>query len=39
VALVASEERGEVSIAIGGRLTAALDEVRLRRVLKRAWEK
>jgi uncharacterized protein (TIGR00159 family) len=39
VAVVVSEERGEVSVAIGGRLTAALDEVRLRRVLKRAWEK
>lgn len=39
VAVVVSEERGEISVAIGGRLTAALDEVRLKRVLKRAWEK
>ncbi len=39
VAVVVSEERGEISIAIGGRLTAALDEVRLKRVLKKAWEK
>lgn len=39
VAIVVSEERGEVSVAIGGKLTAALDEVRLKRVLKRTWEK
>ena len=39
VAVVVSEERGEVTVAIGGRLTAALDEVRLKRVLRRAWEK
>lgn len=39
VAVVVSEERGEISIAVGGRLTAALDEVRLKRVLKRAWER
>ncbi|MBU1001671.1 MAG: diadenylate cyclase CdaA [Proteobacteria bacterium] len=39
VAVVVSEERGEISVAIGGRLTAPLDEVRLKRVLRRAWEK
>lgn len=39
VAVVVSEERGEISVAVGGRLTAALDEVRLKRVLKKAWEK
>ncbi|BBD07000.1 diadenylate cyclase CdaA [Desulfovibrio ferrophilus] len=39
IAVVVSEERGEISVAIGGRLTAALDEVRLKRVLRRAWEK
>lgn len=35
VTIVVSEERGEVSVAINGKLTAPLDEVRLRRVLKR----
>lgn len=39
VAVVVSEERGEISVAIGGRLTGALDEVRLKRVLRRAWAK
>ncbi|WP_461209257.1 diadenylate cyclase CdaA [Desulfocurvus sp. DL9XJH121] len=39
VAVVVSEERGEITVAIGGRLTAALDGVRLKRVLRRAWEK
>ncbi len=39
VAVVVSEERGQISVAVGGKLTAALDEVRLKRVLKRAWEK
>lgn len=39
VAVVVSEERGEITVAIGGRLTASLDEVRLKRVLRRAWEK
>ncbi len=38
VAVVVSEERGAVSLAIGGKLTASLDEVRLRRVLKNALE-
>lgn len=39
VAVVVSEERGEISLAVGGRLTASLDEVRLKRVLKRVWNK
>ena len=39
LALVVSEERGEISAAVAGRLTAALDEVRLKRVLKRIWER
>jgi len=39
VAVVVSEERGQISVAIGGKLTGALDEVRLKRVLRRAWEK
>lgn len=33
VAVVVSEERGDISVAIGGRLTTSLDEVRLKRVL------
>jgi uncharacterized protein (TIGR00159 family) len=33
VAIIVSEERGSVSVAIGGRLTTTLDEVRLKRVL------
>lgn len=39
VAVVVSEERGAVSVAVNGKLTASLDEVRLKRVLMRAWEK
>jgi len=39
IALVVSEERGAVSLAIGGRLTLSLDEVRLKRVLKNALER
>jgi uncharacterized protein (TIGR00159 family) len=39
VAVVVSEERGAVSVAVNGKLTASLDEVRLKRVLTRAWEK
>lgn len=39
VAVVVSEERGEISVAVGGKLTATLDEVRLKRVLKRIWER
>lgn len=39
ITIVVSEERGEISIAIGGRLTTSLDEVRLRRVIKNALER
>ncbi|WP_045212396.1 diadenylate cyclase CdaA [Desulfonatronovibrio magnus] len=39
IAIVVSEERGVVSVAIGGKLIGPLDEVRLRRVLSSAWEK
>lgn len=38
VAVVVSEERGEVSVAIGGKLTTKLDEVRLKRVLEKTLE-
>lgn len=36
ITVVVSEERGEVSVAMNGRLTTSLDEVRLTRVLKNA---
>lgn len=36
VTVVVSEERGEVSVAMNGRLTTSLDEVRLKRVLRNA---
>jgi len=39
LALVVSEERGEITAAVAGKLTASLDEVRVRRVLKRIWER
>ncbi|THB66041.1 MAG: TIGR00159 family protein [Desulfovibrio sp.] len=39
VAVIVSEERGEMSVAINGRLTASLDEVRLKRVLRNAMER
>lgn len=39
ITVVVSEERGEVSVAMNGRLTTSLDEVRLRRVLKNALER
>ncbi len=39
IAIIVSEEMGKVSVAIGGKLIASLDEVRLRRVLSSAWEK
>lgn len=39
IAIVVSEEMGKISLAIGGKLIASLDEVRLRRVLSSAWEK
>jgi diadenylate cyclase len=38
VAVVVSEERGTISVAIGGRLTSSLDEVRLKRVLGKVLE-
>jgi DNA integrity scanning protein DisA with diadenylate cyclase activity len=39
VAVVVSEERGAVSVSVGGRLTGELDAVRLKRVLRNALEK
>jgi len=36
ITVVVSEERGEVSVAMNGRLTTSLDGVRLRRVLRNA---
>ena len=39
VAVAVSEERGEVTVAIGGRLTTALDATRLKRVLSNALER
>lgn len=36
ITVVVSEERGEVSVAMNGRLTTSLDAVRLRRVLRNA---
>jgi uncharacterized protein (TIGR00159 family) len=39
VAVVVSEERGAISVALGGKLTTSLDEVRLKRVLRRALER
>jgi len=36
ITVVVSEERGEVSVAMNGRLTTSLDEVRLMRVLRNA---
>ncbi len=39
VAVVVSEERGTVSVGVGGRLTGELDAVRLKRVLRKALEK
>lgn len=38
VAVVVSEERGSMSVAVRGKLTGRLDEVRLKRVLKKALE-
>ncbi|WP_432736170.1 diadenylate cyclase CdaA [Maridesulfovibrio sp. FT414] len=37
VAIVVSEERGTISVAIGGKLTTSLDIVRLKRVLKNVF--
>ncbi|SKA78012.1 TIGR00159 family protein [Paucidesulfovibrio gracilis DSM 16080] len=39
VSVVVSEETGDVSIAMNGRLTTSLDELRLRRVLKNVLER
>ena len=39
ITVVVSEERGEVSVAMNGRLTTSLDETRLRRVLRNALER
>ena len=39
LSLVVSEERGTVSIAMGGRLTTSLNDLRLRRVIKKALER
>ena len=39
LALVVSEERGVISVVIGGKLVTNLDEVRLRRVIRNAWGK
>ena len=36
---VVSEERGSISVVIGGKLITNLDEVRLRRVIRNAWAK
>ena len=39
VAVVVSEERGAVTVAVGGKLTTSLDATRLKRVLKNILEK
>ncbi|MDD2219705.1 MAG: DNA integrity scanning protein DisA nucleotide-binding domain protein, partial [Desulfoplanes sp.] len=39
VALVVSEERGTISVAISGKITTSLEEVRLKRVLISALER
>lgn len=39
LSIVVSEERGTVSIAMGGRLTTSLNDLRLRRVIKKALER
>jgi diadenylate cyclase len=39
LSIVVSEERGTVSIAMSGRLTTSLNELRLRRVIKNALER
>lgn len=39
VALVVSEERGSISLAVGGRITGSLNEMRLKKVLSAALRK
>lgn len=39
VALIVSEERGSISLAVGGRITSSLNEVRLKKVLGAALRK
>ncbi|HCF05343.1 MAG TPA: TIGR00159 family protein, partial [Desulfomicrobiaceae bacterium] len=39
VALVVSEERGTISLAVGGRITSSLNEVRLKKVLSAAMRR
>lgn len=39
LALVVSEERGSISLAVGGRITGSLNEVRLHKVLSAALRK
>lgn len=39
VALVVSEERGSISLAVGGRITSGLNEVRLQKILTAALRK
>lgn len=39
VALIVSEERGSISLAVGGRMTSSLNEVRLKKVLAAALRK
>jgi diadenylate cyclase len=39
VALVVSEERGTISMAVGGRITSSLNEVRLKKVLTAAMRR
>lgn len=39
VAVVVSEERGTISVALSGKITSSLDEARLKKVLANAWQK
>ena len=39
VAVVVSEERGTISVALSGKITSSLDEARLKKVLANAWGK
>ncbi|WP_027722615.1 diadenylate cyclase CdaA [Maridesulfovibrio zosterae] len=38
IAIIVSEERGTISVAIGGKLTTSLDIVRLKRVLRNVFD-